>query len=315
LEFVKDTDECRMLKLVSRTAERMKSAINQLTEYADALNTIQESFKSHNTVISYQVFAKNWILTSQQVEVGDTIRRHIYEKKDCVVYTAATLCYKGSFDNFKEICGMNQPVPTEIDDETVPKEFRFAIIDSPFSKDAMEIIVPDKAVSGAFGNKAAWLNAVTELLPELIRKNKGRTLVLFSSYSDLNTVKERVEASVKNTAYPLLIQQNNSPTANLCEEFRDIRESVLFGVDTFWYGVDFKGDTLTQVIITRIPYPSPYDALQMARKKSLSPKGYWNRYHYDTHIKFRQGIGRLIRSETDRGKVIILDSRFKTDTL
>jgi ATP-dependent DNA helicase DinG len=315
LEFIKDADECRMLKIVSRTAERMRNSIKQLSEYGDALNTIQESFKSHNTVIAYQVFAKNWILTSQQVEVGDTIRRHIYEKKDSVVYTAATLCYKGSFDNFKDICGMNQPVPSEIDDDAVPKQFRFAIIDSPFPKDAMEIIVPDKAVSGAFNNKAAWLNAVTEVLPELIRKNKGRTLVLFSSYSDLKIVTERVAASVKHTAYPLLVQQNSSPTANLCEEFRDIRESVLFGVDTFWYGVDFKGDTLTQVIITRIPYPAPYDALQMARKKSLSAKGYWNRYHYDTHIKLRQGIGRLIRSETDRGKVIILDSRFKTDTL
>ncbi|NJL58616.1 MAG: hypothetical protein HC887_02140 [Desulfobacteraceae bacterium] len=100
----------------------------------------------------------------------------------------------------------------------------------------------------------------------------------------------------------------------MCEEFRALKESVLFGVDSFWYGVDFKGDTLTQVIITRIPYPSPYDALQMARKRTLSPKEFWSRYHYDTHIKLRQGIGRLIRCETDRGKVVILDKRYKPET-
>jgi ATP-dependent DNA helicase DinG len=81
-------------------------------------------------------------------------------------------------------------------------------------------------------------------------------------------------------------------------------------VDTFWYGVDFPGDTLTQVIITRIPFPSPADPLQAARKKSRSPEEYWKRYRYDSDLKMKQGIGRLIRCDTDRGTVIILDSRF-----
>jgi len=110
---------------------------------------------------------------------------------------------------------------------------------------------------------------------------------------------------------PLLIQQKGCPTFNLCDEFRIIKESVLFGVETFWYGVDFKGDTLTQIIITRIPYPSPNDPLQIARKK-MSQKEYWSRYHYDTTIKIKQGIGRLIRCDTDRGKVVILDSRYNS---
>jgi len=82
-------------------------------------------------------------------------------------------------------------------------------------------------------------------------------------------------------------------------------------VDTFWYGVDFRGDTLTQVIITRIPYPSPKDPIQMSRKAMMSPDRYWRRYSYEKDIKLKQGIGRLIRSQTDRGKVFILDSRFK----
>ena len=108
-----------------------------------------------------------------------------------------------------------------------------------------------------------------------------------------------------------MIQQKGISTSGLCDEFRAIKESVLFGVDTFWYGVDFKGDTLTQVIITRIPYPSPNNPIQMARKRLISNDEYWKRYRYDTFIKLKQGIGRLIRSETDKGKVYILDSRFK----
>jgi ATP-dependent DNA helicase DinG len=152
---------------------------------------------------------------------------------------------------------------------------------------------------------------IVGILPELIDKNKGRTLVLFSSYSDLNLIAEQIAESA--TAYPLLIQQQGQPTVNLCDEFREIRESVLFGVDTFWYGVDFKGDTLTQVIITRIPYPSPFEPIQIARKKLMSPKAFWSRYYYDTEIKMKQGIGRLIRCDTDRGKVVILDSRCRRE--
>ena len=86
-------------------------------------------------------------------------------------------------------------------------------------------------------------------------------------------------------------------------------------MDTFWYGVDFKGDTLTQVIITRIPYPSPVEPIQRARKNILPPGEYWRRYRYETDIKLKQGIGRLIRSETDRGRVVVLDSRFKKSTI
>ncbi len=313
LDFMKDDEKRMVLKLVVRTSERMKNALSQIGEYADALNTIRESFALQNIVIACQLFPKNWLLIAQQVDVAQTIRHQIYEKKDCVVFTAATLCYRGSFDNFKALSGMNRLPDMQIEDEH-PKEFRFAVIDSPFSKDAMQIVVPDNAVSGTFSNKDAWLKSVTELLPELIRQNKGRTLVLFSSYSDLNAVAERFAKSANAANYPLLIQQNGMSSANLCEEFRALKESVLFGVDSFWYGVDFKGDTLTQVIITRIPYPSPYDALQMARKRILSPKEFWSRYHYDTHIKLRQGIGRLIRCETDRGKVVILDKRYKLES-
>ena len=84
---------------------------------------------------------------------------------------------------------------------------------------------------------------------------------------------------------------------------------MLFGVETFWHGVDFPGDTLTQVIITRLPFPSPSSPLMDARKRCLPDAAYWDRYRYETAIKFRQGVGRLIRRETDKGIVVVLDNR------
>ena len=192
-----------------------------------------------------------------------------------------------------------------------PRAFRFEAIPSPFDPAAAEIAVPPEAVSGAFECKDAWLSRVAELLPGLIRRNRGRTLVLFSSYGDLDAISERVADEIRADGYPLLLQQSGVPTAALCDEFRAIRESVLFGVDTFWYGVDFPGETLTQVIITRIPFPHPQDPLQIARRNLLPREEYWRRYRYETAIKLRQGIGRLIRSESDRGRVVILDARYR----
>jgi ATP-dependent DNA helicase DinG len=174
----------------------------------------------------------------------------------------------------------------------------------------MEIIVPPGAPPGDYSNKSVWMDSIVKIIPDLIIKNKGRTLVLFSSYSDLEAVAKRIGNDIVEAGYPLLIQRNGYPTGDLCDEFRAVKESVLFGVDTFWYGVDFKGETLTQVIITRIPFPHPGDAMNMARKKILHPAKYMDRYLYDTHIKMKQGIGRLIRCETDHGKVVVLDSRF-----
>jgi ATP-dependent DNA helicase DinG len=211
-------------------------------------------------------------------------------------------------------CGIMSPFPEESSPsakKTKNRDFRFEAIPSPFDPAAAEIAVPAEALSGAFEYKEAWLSRVAELLPGLIRRNRGRTLVLFSSYGDLEAISARVADEIRADGYPLLLQQSGVPTAALCDEFRAIRESVLFGVDTFWYGVDFPGETLTQVIITRLPYPHPQDPLQVARRNLLPREEYWRRYRYETAIKLQQGIGRLIRSESDRGRVVILDARYR----
>ncbi|CAN2043800.1 ATP-dependent DNA helicase DinG [Candidatus Magnetomoraceae bacterium gMMP-1] len=312
LSFIKDKESRSALKIQFRTADRMKVAINELNTYSESLNIILKNITLDNNITAYQIFNQNWKLIAQSVDVTELIRNNIHEQKDSIIYTAATLCNKGSFNSFRDIIGMEgQSFITENNAES--KEFRFEKIPSPFSKDAMKIFVPDEAVSGKFNNKEVWLKTTSELIPELIKQNKGRTLVLFSSYSDLNLIAEEILKSINSTQYPLLIQQQGIPTINLCDEFRSIKESVLFGVDTFWYGVDFKGDTLTQVIITRIPYPSPSEPIQMARKKMMSPKEFWKRYNYDTDIKMKQGIGRLIRCDTDSGNVVILDSRYRNN--
>ncbi len=132
-----------------------------------------------------------------------------------------------------------------------------------------------------------------------------------ASKAHRRAVAARIGTEIEALGFPLLVQRRGAPTADLCDEFREIRESVLFGVDSFWYGVDFRGDTLTQVVITRLPLASPVDPLQIARRRTMTAGEYQRRYHYDSAIKMNQGMGRLIRSETDYGRIVILDSRWR----
>lgn len=309
IKFLRDSEVRTRLHLDPRTGRRVESTLDELGAAADALKVIADNLVSANNITAYQLFRKHWMIAAQWVEVSDLIRHRIYEQKDAVIYTAATLCHRNRFDSFRVIAGM-YPLRS-IENEILPKPFRFARLPSPFAADVMELIVPEDAVSGKYENKAAWLAYVGDRVPRLIAENRGRTLVLFSSYQDMQEVAEQVGRSLDGERYPLLIQRPGQPTLTLCDEFRAVKESVLFGVDTFWYGVDFPGDTLTQVIITRIPYPPPSDPLLMARRKIMTPDLYWDRYRYDTEIKMRQGIGRLIRRHTDRGRVVILDARYR----
>jgi ATP-dependent DNA helicase DinG len=289
-----------------RLARRVEAALDRLAEAAESLEAVADLLFSDPFARSFHLRGKRWGLSVQPVDVSEAIRRGIFLRWDAVVLTSATLSREGDFSCFRRMTGMdleNGPDPEGT-------RFRFQQVASPFPADAAQVLVPPGAVSGRYDRKVRWLDAVSSLLPSLIAEHRGRTLVLFASYNDLETVAQRVMPALEALSVPVLLQQRGEPTAGLCEAFRSVAESVLFGVDTFWYGVDFRGDTLTQVVITRIPYPSPFDPLQEARKRIFPAEAYWQRYHYDTAIKLRQGMGRLIRSETDRGRVVILDRRF-----
>ncbi len=318
--FLNDPENAAALKIPSRSRERIGNALARLASEGENFLLLEKAVRSENTVASCVLHHPHWILLSSTVDVSGLIKSHVYGKRDGIVYTSATLRHQNRFDEFCRIVGIaagegevgisaGGSDGRTLDFELEEREFRFAAIPSPFSRDALEVVLPDCTENGGFENKKRWLKTVGDQLPELIRRNRGRTLVLFASYRDLEAVASQVGEEIIADGFPLLIQQAGHPTGNLIDEFRLIKESVLFGVDTFWYGVDFQGDTLTQVIITRVPFPYPFDPLQIARKRILPPREFWNRYYYEATIKLKQGIGRLIRSETDRGRVVFLDSR------
>src|SRR3989339_446029 len=345
LSFLKDDESCREIGIRPRTTERLRTALQDIEDYADATKAIADACDSPEYVTAAVLYVHHWTVSTQAVEVAEILRTHLYKIWDSVIFTSATLRQGESFDGFRSIAGMTpnnassscttQESPASAGKNDVPpqkmtgnkaavpqtkfavindkqeRDFRFEAIPSPFAPDAFVIRVPSEALSGAYESKGFWLSRVAELLPGLVRENRGGTLVLFASYGDLNEIAARVGDDIRASGYPLLLQESGASTLSLVDEFREIRESVLFGVDSFWFGVDFPGDTLTQVVITRLPFPHPQDPLQIARRNILAEKDYWRRYRYETAIKLRQGIGRLIRSEADSGQVVILDARYR----
>lgn len=291
-----------------RTRRRLQTALDGLGTAVDALGLCDQKRVGRNRFLTFRLWQRHWAIASSPIDVGAIVRDIFLPGKEGVVLTSATIAYRGSLHLFLRTLGLGAPV-TE-DDPAAPA-CRTAVIPSPFDRAHRAIVLPAGAPSGAYDRKLEWLAYLVETLPGLVRANRGRTLVLFASYQDLRAVVEALGDELTAAGFPVLVQRRGVPTAQLAEEFRSVREAVLFGTETFWYGVDFPGETLTQVVITRIPFPSGREPLQMGRRAVYAEAEFWERMNYDTAVKLLQGAGRLIRHDTDWGRVVVLDARFE----
>ncbi len=155
-------------------------------------------------------------------------------------------------------------------------------------------------------NKKVYLNQLTEKIKELIKLTNGKALVLFTSKSDMNYVYDRIGKRFNNI--DIYIQSSGSSQDIIKNKFKDEINSVLFSTGIFWEGIDIKGKSLSNLIIARLPFPI-VDPIMEYKKSIYGSKGFSKVYLPEMLIKLKQGVGRLIRSETDKGIVCILDSR------
>jgi ATP-dependent DNA helicase DinG len=156
------------------------------------------------------------------------------------------------------------------------------------------------------------LDVLTDYIDFCTRRHPGGSLVLFTSYADLRAVAAALEPVYGGACRPFFMQGRDHSRTELARLLRESGNGVLFGTDSFWTGIDVPGDALSQVIVTRLPFEVPTHPVLEARTEWIRERG-GSPFHEltlpDALIKFRQGIGRLIRSTKDRGLITILDSR------
>ncbi len=234
-------------------------------------------------------------LRASPIDVSGLLQDKLFEKIPTVVLTSATLSSAGNFRFIRERLGLDQG--EEMIAESIFDFQNQAVLYLPAQ-------MPDPRMP-------QWGAAAAAEVIKIINATEGRAFVLSTSNAGMNELYERVASQID---YPCFLQGSASKGA-LLDRFRSTPNAVLFATASFWQGVDVRGEQLSCVIIDKLPFAVPSDPIIAARQRSIEDQGGSSFYEYSVPqaiISLKQGLGRLIRSTTDRGVLAVLDPRLRT---
>jgi Rad3-related DNA helicase len=248
--------------------------------------------------------ARGWSLNCAPLSPAPLVRERLWDRLRSGVLVSATLGVAGSFAYYRGEAGLTAEL--DVAERVFPSPF-------DFRRQATLVLEHDPTTRYQASEQPARL---AERLRRLTELTGGRLLALFTNRREVETVATLIGAHVEDEGVVLLAQGVHGGAAALAEEFRSHPATVLLGVDALWTGQDFPGDALVCLVIARLPFPRQ-DARFEARRRAAQDEGRdWFREFYlpEAVLRFRQGFGRLIRTESDAGVVVVLDHRLTQKT-
>jgi len=294
-----------LLSVQTKEDEReLMAMINKLQKISDHLEiflNIQEADCVYWVEIEARSRGARCSLNKAPLQIADMFRSQILERYHPVIVVSATLTANGSFDSMKSSLGFDDQAST-------------LMLDSPFdyAKNVLLYLPQSMPDPGGVQESKEFDAKALEETKRLIDLIQGGIFVLFTNIELMRRV-----AQVLKQAFPHLsiMEQGDMPPHTLIEEFRNNGHAVLLGTNTFWQGVDIPGPALRCVIIWKLPFAVPDDPITEAKRERLEALGKNAFIHYllpRAIIMTRQGFGRLVRRQTDKGIVAILDPRTRT---
>jgi ATP-dependent DNA helicase DinG len=294
-----DSELGRLISAIDRfsdTVPEVESLVRRTKQTRADLDFVVHQAEQ-NYVYWMERRGKGMFLRASPVDVSELLRGKLFEKVETCVLTSATLSSGGSFNFVRERLGL----------DTAKTKVLHA--ESSFDYENQAILYLPKSMPDPRTPEFTQL-AAGEIV-KILQVTDGRAFVLATSNASMKALHELVSSRI---GFPCFVQGSMSKTG-LLEKFRDTPNAVLFATASFWQGVDVQGEQLSCVIIDKLPFAVPTDPIVAARSRFIEQNGGRSFFEYSVPqavITLKQGIGRLIRSKTDRGVIAILDPRLRT---
>lgn len=288
--------------------EAFKQNISSLYTYKNYIDFL--FFDQNDSVVRWIEIdtkgAKNAVsIYGQPIEVNEYLADHFFSQINSAILTSATLTVRNSFTYTLQKVGLSDFYPKQLQ------------IDSPFNyKKQVKLFIPSDMPNVNDVSLDEYSEAIAAHISTVAQITEGKLLVLFTSYEMLRKTYGMLKEDVTLEDYMIMGQGTGSGSrSKLTKNFRQFEKAILLGTSSFWEGVDFQGDQLKALMIVRLPFASPDEPTVAATCHHLESKGINSFYHYslpEAILRFKQGFGRLIRNENDKGILFILDNRILT---